>query len=240
MTPNPPHTHAPPADGSGKMFDGIAPRYDLLNRLMSLGTDGSWRRKAIDLCALEGDHRLLDIATGTADVAILAARRRAGLQVVGLDASAGMLGIGLEKIRRARLTDRVHLTQGDAQALPFPDNSFDAALIAFGIRNVPDRERGIREMVRVVRSGGRIVVLELGMPSGSALAPIARVWVREVVPLLGAAFSHPSQYRYLRESVMHFPDPDSFVALMEFNGVSRADAHPLTAGAAHVYVGFAP
>src|SRR5688572_25248039 len=154
-------TTASAREGSGAMFDGIARRYDLLNRVISLGIDQNWRRQTVAALNLRPGARVLDLATGTADLAIMAARKEPGARVVGLDPSQGMLEVGREKVARAGLTERVELVAGDAQSLPFPDGSFDGICMAFGIRNVTDRDRALREMARVTRPAGRIAILEL-------------------------------------------------------------------------------
>ena len=223
--------------GSGAMFDRIARRYDRINTLLSFGLHHLWRRRLIDAMSLEGGDEALDVACGTADVAIAAARKRSNLLVSGLDPSQGMLGVGREKIQRAGLSDRVTLTVGDAQDMPFADDRFAATAISFGIRNVPDRAQGLREMVRVTRTGGRVCVLELGVPRAGLLAPLARCHVRYVVPVLGRLFAGKDEYRYLQTSVEGFPAPSEFAALMTKCGVREVAMMPQSFGAAHLYVG---
>ncbi len=221
------------------MFDRIAGRYDLLNRVISLGLDRGWRRQAVDaLHATPGD-RILDVATGTADMALLAARRVPGVRVDGIDPSPEMLRVGAAKVARSGLTGRVALATGSAEALPWPDGTFAGSMIAFGIRNVPDRPAGIAEMARVTRGGGRVVVLELTEPRGGALASFARAWVRHVVPALGAALSGSAEYRYLQRSIEAFPPPDVFAATMRDAGLQRVDVRPLGLGACCLFVGHA-
>lgn len=222
------------ANGSGAMFDRIAHRYDLLNRVMSLGIDRRWRRRL--LRALPTDGRLLDVATGTADVALALAARSPDADVTGLDPSANMLAVGREKAIRAQLAERVHLIEGDAQAMPFPDDHFAGACIAFGIRNVPDRVQGLREMARVTAPGGVVAVLELSEPRGGPLAALARVHVHHVIPRLGAWLSGDREYRYLQKSIQAFPPADAFCALMRDAGLHDPVAHRLTFGTAHLYL----
>lgn len=225
------------ADGSGGMFDRIAPRYDLLNRLMSFGIDRRWRRRLLDAMPTRGP--LLDVATGTADVALALARRSPEVDVIGLDPSAGMLAVGREKIARARLDHRVALVEADAQRMPFDPDRFAGSCIAFGIRNVPDRLQGLREMARVTRPGGPVVVLELSEPRGGPMAALARLHVHHVVPRLGAWLSGDREYRYLQASIAAFPPAEEFAALMETAGLRDVVAHRLTFGTAHLYIGTA-
>lgn len=225
------------ADGSGQMFDRIARRYDLLNRILSLGLDRSWRRKLV--ASLPDQGRLLDVATGTGDVALALAKAYPEVSVTGLDPSVGMLDVGREKVTARSLDPRVELIEGDAQAMPFPDDHFAGACIAFGIRNVPDRAKGLSEMARVVEPGGPIVVLELGEPRKGLLAPFARFHVRHVVPLIGAVLSGDAEYRYLQKSVAAFPVPEAFCELMTDAGLKDATYEAMPFDAAHLYVGYA-
>ncbi len=224
--------------GSGRMFDAIAGRYDLLNRLLSLGIDQGWRRRTVRALALGGSPgRVLDVATGTADLAILTARMEPAATVVGLDPSVNMLAVGREKVARADLGGRIELVEGDAQALPFPDDAFDGATIAFGIRNVPDRALALRELARVVRPGGRIAVLELSEPRGLVLGRLARFHVHHVVPFLGALLSGSKEYRYLQRSIAAFPPPEVFAETMRGAGLEVISVSPLTFGVCCLYVG---
>jgi demethylmenaquinone methyltransferase/2-methoxy-6-polyprenyl-1,4-benzoquinol methylase len=218
------------------MFDGIAARYDLVNRVISLGIDQSWRRKTVRALCLSPAHRVLDLATGTADLAIQVARTEPRVLVVGLDPSGKMLDVGRVKVDRAALTERVELVQGDAQALPFADRSFDSVCIAFGIRNVPDRARALREMGRVTRPGGRIAILELSEPRRGLLGAFARFHIHTVVPYVGALLSGVKEYQYLQRSIAAFPAADEFAALMQRSGLNVLGVHPLTFGVCHLYV----
>jgi demethylmenaquinone methyltransferase / 2-methoxy-6-polyprenyl-1,4-benzoquinol methylase len=224
-------------EGSGAMFDGIAPRYDFVNRVISLGLDRRWRRKLIDALALGEEARVLDVATGTADVAIAVARRHADAQVVGIDPAEGMLAVGRRKVTHEGLDGRVELRQGDAQDMSdLDDASFDASCIAFGIRNVPDRARGLAEMARVTRPGGRMAVLELGEPRSGLLARIVRFQIHVVTPRIGAWLSGKREYAYLARSIAAFPPPGEFAALMASTGLRVLSITPLGFGAAHLYV----
>lgn len=227
---------APVQNGSGAMFDAIAARYDLVNRVISLGIDQSWRKKTVRSLALGGSARVLDLATGTADLAIMIASRVEGSTVVGLDPSGAMLAVGERKLQKKGLSERVSLVQGDAEALPFPDRSFDGVSIAFGIRNVPDRGRALREMARVTRLGGRIAVLELSEPRKGPLASLARFHVHTLVPHVGAFLSRAPEYRYLERSIAAFPPAEEFGLLMERSGLEVLEIAPLTFGVCHLYV----
>lgn len=218
------------------MFDNIADRYDLLNRIISLGIDQSWRRKTVASLALDPSSRVLDLATGTADLAIMIAKLHPGVEITGVDPSNNMLAVGQKKVERELLTERVRLLEGDAQALPFEDNSFDGTCIAFGIRNVPDRVQGLREMARVTRSGGRVAILELSEPRGSIMGALARFHVHTVVPWMGAILSGKKEYRYLQKSIAAFPPAEQFAATMDEAGLTVLELVPLTFGVAHLYV----
>lgn len=225
-----------PRPGSGAMFDRIAERYDLLNRILSVGIDRGWRRQAVRALALGDDAEVLDVATGTGDLAIDIARATPGARVRGIDPSGGMLEIGRRKVSGLALDDRVVLEAGDAQALPFEDDRFDGCSIAFGIRNVPDRLLGLKEMARVTRPGGRVVVLELGEPKRGLLGKLARLHIRQIVPRVGALLSGAKEYRYLQTSVAAFPEPDEFERMMVQAGLRPVERRPLTFGSCNLYV----
>ena len=230
---------APSKPGSGAMFDNIARRYDLLNRVMSFGVDRRWRKQTVRAMALPGDGpcRVLDVATGTGDLAIDVARRHPGAEIIGVDPSRKMIEVGSGKLAARGLAGRVRLEEGDAQALAYDDGTFDAVCIAFGIRNVPDRGRGLAEMARVCRPGGRVAILELGEPRKGLIAPLARFHIRQVVPRLGAWISGAKEYRYLQTSIAAFPAPEEFAALMEASGLEVLEVRPLTFGVCTLYVG---
>jgi len=237
--------------GSGAMFDRIARRYDLLNRVLSLGLDRRWRRLTVAALELRSGRRVLDLATGTGDLALAMLRGCAGASVVGLDPSPAMLAIARDKASRRGV--RVETTEtatetgpeagglalgvGEAEHLPFADRVFDAVAIAFGLRNVPNRERALREMARVTRPGGRIAVLELGEPRGPLLGRVARLHIHVIVPRLGALLSGAREYRYLEKSIAAFPPPDEVARMMERSGIEPLEARPLTFGVCHLFVG---
>ncbi len=236
MTPERPEPRA----GSGEMFDRIAHRYDLLNRVLSLGIDQRWRRRTVRALALDGPSRVLDLATGTADLALLIARQGPAVRVVGLDPAERMLAVGREKTARAHLDDRVELITGDAQKLPFPEDSFDGVTIAFGIRNVPDRPRALREMRRVTRPGGRVAVLELSEPRGGLISRIARFHVHRLVPWIGGLLSGAREYGYLQQSIAAFPPAEEFARTMEEAGLEMVRIERMILGVCHLYVAERP
>jgi len=225
-----------PALGSGAMFDRIARRYDFVNRVLSFGIDKSWRRRTVKRLQLGERPRVLDVATGTGDLAIDIARMVPGATVIGLDPSTQMLAIAAQKLAKRGLTDRITLIEGDAQALPFAACELDAATIAFGIRNVPDRSLALRELARVVRPGGRICVLELGEPRSGLLGHAARFHTRHVVPRLGALLSGSREYAYLQKSIAAFPPAKEFALQMQRAGLHVIEVTPLTFGACTLYV----
>lgn len=222
------------------MFDQIAGRYDLLNRIISLGMDRGWRKRQVESLGLGGACAVLDVATGTGDVALSLAKLLPESRIVGLDPSVGMLEVGRTKVVDAGLVDRIELVEGDAQDMPFATDSFDGATIAFGIRNVPDRTRGLREMVRVTRPGRIVSILELGEPRAGVLTPLARFHVHQVVPRLGALLSGASEYDYLQASIAAFPAPEVFCDLMREAGLVDVGFTPFQFGAVNLYVGQVP
>jgi demethylmenaquinone methyltransferase / 2-methoxy-6-polyprenyl-1,4-benzoquinol methylase len=223
-------------DGSGAMFDAIAHRYDLVNRVISLGIDQSWRKKTVRALELEHGRRVLDIATGTADLALQIAHSYPEIEVTGLDPSTKMLEVGSRKVARAHLEQRVSLVAGSAEALPFADGYFDGVCIAFGIRNVPDRPKALREMARVTRPGGRVAILELSEPRSGVMGPLARFHIHSVVPHLGALLSGVREYRYLQKSIAAFPPASDFASSMQASGLAVLGVHSLTFGVCHLYV----
>jgi demethylmenaquinone methyltransferase/2-methoxy-6-polyprenyl-1,4-benzoquinol methylase len=224
-------------EGSGNMFDAIAGRYDAMNRILSLGIDQRWRRRTARALNLKQGARVLDLATGTADLAIEVLRQEPSAHIIGLDPSVGMLEVGREKLRRRGLAENIELQVGDAETLPFGDREFDGVCIAFGIRNVPNRPRALAEMARVTRPGGRVAILELSEPDGGWLAPFARFHVHTVVPALGALLSGAREYRYLQRSIAAFPPASTFAGVMRDSGLDVLELIPLTFGVCHLYVG---
>jgi len=220
------------------MFDAIAGRYDLLNHLLSAGIDRRWRRRAIQSLQLTGRERVLDLCTGTADLAIAAARAQPGAaRVVGVDFAGAMLGVGKKKLERDRpLRDRVALVRGDATRIPLADRSVDAVTIAFGIRNVDEVAAACREMRRVLRSGGRLAILEFAVPTVPGLSRLYLGYLHHVLPRIGRAVSrHNAAYGYLPASIGAFSSPDEFVKILRDAGFSSISANGLTFGSVILY-----
>jgi len=221
-----------------RMFSAIAHRYDFLNHALSLNIDRRWRRELVRAADIGAGNCVLDVATGTADVAIAFAHRTGAAWIAGLDPASGMLEVGQEKLLRdGRAGERVHLIEGDALDLPFADASFDAVTIAFGLRNLPDYARGVGEMTRVLRPGGRLVVLEFLPPSGAARI-VFRSYIATVLPLVGRAVSgSPEAYRYLASSIDSFIKAEDVRALLSGAGLSSVATQRLTGGIAGLHRG---
>jgi len=223
------------------MFDAIAPRYDLLNHLLSAGIDRRWRAAAIRSLQLTGTETLLDVCTGTADVALEARHRRGAARVIGVDFSGAMLALGLQKIATAGQARAVTLVRGDAMRLPAADRSVDAVTVAFGIRNVQRSEVACAEMARVLRPGGRLAILEFGVPRIPGIRPLYLWYFTHVLPLVGRAISgHNAAYSYLPASVGTFAPPSEFVETLRRAGFTDIRADPLTFGIVYLYTARTP
>jgi demethylmenaquinone methyltransferase/2-methoxy-6-polyprenyl-1,4-benzoquinol methylase len=216
------------------MFDAIAPRYDLLNHVLSAGIDRRWRARAIDSLHLTGRETLLDVCTGTADVALQA---RDAARVIGVDFAGAMLAIGRRKVMVAG-GGRIELLRGDATCLPIRDGSVDAATVAFGIRNVQRPGRACVEMARALRPGGRLAILEFGVPRAWGISTLYLWYFKYLLPAVGRMVSgHNAAYAYLPASVGVFPPPHEFMALLEQAGFVEVRACPLTLGIVYLYTG---
>jgi len=221
-------------------FDTLADRYDLLNRVLSLGIDTRWRVRALRLLQADPPHRLLDVATGTGDLAILAARRLPQTQITGVDLSQGMLEVGRAKVAAARLDARIALQLGDAQSLPFADASFDAATAAFGVRNFASLSAGFAEIRRVLRPGGRFVVLELSEPTAFPFRQLYRFYLRHGIPLVGRLLTgHAREYAYLPASIEQVPQGTEMLELLRAAGFTECRCERYTFGACTCYTGTA-
>lgn len=221
-----------------QVFSTITEKYDFSNHLLSLRRDVFWRRFAVRRMRFFRTHRLLDVATGSADLAIEASRSYPNIQVFGVDFVKEMLDLAREKIDGKMISTRVWVLRGNALHLPFPSNTFDAAGMAFGIRNIPDKFRCLKEMARVVVPGGQVLFLEMTFPQNPYIGNLYDIYLNRILPLLARAFSpNPLAYYYLGESIINFPSPDKFVLMMKRVGLTHVAAYPLTFGICNLFVG---
>jgi demethylmenaquinone methyltransferase/2-methoxy-6-polyprenyl-1,4-benzoquinol methylase len=252
-----------------EMFDKIAFRYDFLNRFLSGGIDIYWRRRAIrevaagmdrasvptsaapasasaasvksSAAAPPGARTILDVATGTADMAIMMARHLHTVRITGVDISTGMLDIGRQKINRLRLADKIMLQTGDSESLQFPDGSFDAITVAFGVRNFENLERGLKEMLRVLKPGGQLVVLEFSQPRTPGIRQFYHLYLRLVAPNIGKMVSSSREaYQYLNDSVQAFPEGTAFTGILDACGYTHTRLRRLSLGICSLYAGEKP
>jgi demethylmenaquinone methyltransferase/2-methoxy-6-polyprenyl-1,4-benzoquinol methylase len=243
----PERSHPPIGEAEGKaeavedMFDAVAPRYDLLNRVLSAGIDRYWRTRAVRTLRGEQPRRVLDVATGTADLALRIQRTLHPRETVGIDLSTKMLDRGRTKVERRGLSSRISLQKADAAALPFDDASFDAAFVAFGVRNFEDLNAGLDDIRRVLRPGAALVVLEFSTPRTFPVKQLYAWYSRHVLPRIGGMLS-PDQgaYEYLPSSVAAFPDGTDFLRRMAQVGYVDLEWVPLTFGIASLYTGRVP
>ena len=220
------------------MFSTIADRYDFLNRVLSLGIDSYWRKFAVNQLPKVENARYLDVATGTCDIAMEIVKRLPGSTVTGVDFSEGMLKLGKEKIRNAGYEDRIEVHFADVTSLPFEDSAFNASIIAFGIRNVQDYKKGISEMGRVVKSGGKVVVLEFTSVQNRFFKPLYVFYITKVLPFIGEIISgKKGAYKYLPDSMLNFPPPEKFKQAMEETGLEDVKYYKLSFGITAVHVG---
>ena len=235
--------HPPIGEVKGKkeeieeMFDAIAPRYDLLNKVLSAGIDKTWRRKAINWLAEHEPKRILDIATGTADLAIESMRLHPE-KVIGVDIAEEMLKHGRVKITDKELDEYITLQRGDAEKLPFSDSQFDAAIVAFGVRNFENLGQGLANVFRVLKHNGTLVILEFSQPGIFPIKQIYSFYSKTLLPLIGRLVSQDSgAYSYLPESISAFPHGDEFLEIMTHAGYSDVQQQKLTLGIASLYKG---
>lgn len=220
------------------MFDNIAPKYDLLNHSLTVGIDRIWRRKAIKIAAQNNPKNLLDIAAGTGDFTILEAKRTNATEIIGIDISQNMLNVAVEKARRAKLDNKIKFLKADSLSMPFADNTFDAATVGFGVRNFADIPAGLTEILRVLKPGGRLVVLELSEPSNPLVKGVFGFYFHKILPVAGKIVSKDSSaYKYLPESVDHFPYGERFVNIMKTCGYKNTHLKWLSCGIAAIYWG---
>ncbi len=221
-----------------EMFDKISPTYDLLNRLLSAGIDKSWRKKALAMLKSSQPQVILDVATGTADLAILAQKMLNPQKIVGIDISEGMLALGKEKIQKLGLTEKISLQTADSENLPFADSIFDAVMVSFGVRNFAHLEQGLSEIYRVTQPKGKIMILEFSKPSAFPIKQLYQFYSKTFLPWLGKLISKDkAAYEYLPESVEAFPEGKNFVQILEKIGFKNVICKPLSFGICSVYMG---
>ena len=219
-----------------KMFDTISGNYDGLNRVISFGIDVQWRKKVVKMIHVTQPQSILDIATGTGDLAINLAKETKADKIIGLDISAGMLEVGKQKIADKNLSDRIELVLGDSEQLPFEDGSFDAITVAFGVRNFEDLEKGLAEIYRVLKKGGTFVVLETSVPTKTPFKQGYNLYTKHLLPQIGKLFSKDqSAYAYLSESASVFPYGKTFNNILTKTGFINVTDHPQTLGVATIY-----
>jgi demethylmenaquinone methyltransferase/2-methoxy-6-polyprenyl-1,4-benzoquinol methylase len=219
-----------------KMFNDISSRYDFLNHFLSLGIDILWRKKFVRILSGYKPSRILDVATGTGDLAFCICSLRPD-HVTGIDIAAGMLAIAKEKAIRKGLKDTVEFLEADAENIPFPEGSFDAVTVAFGVRNFADLEKGLLEMKRILRPGGVMMILEFSHPSRAPWKQLYSYYSRKIIPLAGKLISgHREAYTYLPSSVAAFPSGADLIAILDATGLKNASFHTLTFGIATIYV----
>lgn len=232
----------PKKENVQNMFNSIAESYDMLNHLMSMDIDKSWRKKAIrkiqeDLSE-NAPISLLDLACGTGDFSIASAKMISGIMVTGVDLSEGMLEVMKKKVEAEGLSDRISMSVGDGENLPFEDNTFDRISIAFGIRNFENREKGLQEMLRVLKPGGRLVILELSLPENALIKWLFNLYFLHILPLIGGKISGDKKaYQYLPASVVGFPKKDVFMKTMTSCGLQKVGHKALTFGVCRMYWG---
>ncbi len=221
------------------MFNTIAPRYDFLNRFLSMRQDVYWRRKTVSAMNLHPRAKVLDVACGTGDVALEVIRQLGGkARVIGADFSPGMLILGKEKVKDLGAADQIHLLAGNALSLPFPDKSFDAVTIAFGIRNIGDKLTALKSFHACLKKGGTLAVLELATPKEGPFRSLYLLYFKKLLPLIGGFFSkNLSAYEYLPNSVLNFPQPETFAHIMTAAGFSDVRWHKLSLGIVTLYLG---
>lgn len=221
-----------------EMFDNIAPRYDLLNHTLSMNIDRLWRHRAVKAVRAYAPRRILDVATGTGDLAIQLARRIPASEVIAVDISEGMLAVARRKVAARGLEKRIALRVGDAEHLPTGDASIDVATVAFGVRNFGDLDAGLRELARTIKPGGAVVILEFSRPRNRVFRALYEWYTYRVLPRIGGAVSRDRRaYDYLPASVGEFPAPERFLGMMREAGFTHCRARSQSFGIAQLYIG---
>lgn len=218
-----------------QMFDTISGEYDGLNRVISLGIDIKWRKKVVEIVGKNNPKQILDIATGTGDLAIMMSQLNPD-KIIGLDISAGMLEVGKQKIAKVNLSDKIDMVVGDSEAMPFKDNTFDAITVSFGVRNFANLGKGIQEIARVLKPTGVLVILETSNPTKFPFKQGYKLYTNLFLPIIGKLFSKDKvAYSYLSESANSFPFGEAFCNILQKNGFTHTKANPVTFGVATIY-----
>lgn len=224
-----------------EMFDAIAGKYDFMNRFLSMGIDRGWRKKAVKELREDKPQYILDVATGTADMAIKAAKMMQPHIIIGIDISEKMLAIGRTKVAAAQLKTNIELLSGDSETINFADNTFDAVMVAFGVRNFENLQLGLREILRVMKPGAKLVVLEFGKPKAGLIKTVYHWYMGRVTPAIAKLFhQNKKAYKYLNQSSQAFPDRQQFVDILKDIGFSDTFFKPLTLGICCIYCGRKP
>jgi len=225
----------------GKMFDSIAARYDFMNRFLSAGIDVGWRRKAIQMFKKDQPKIILDVATGTGDMAIMATKMLRPEKIVGIDISEKMLEVGRKKVEKEELGTKIELLGGDGETINFPDHSFDGVMVAFGVRNFENLEKGLKEILRVLKPGAQLIVLEFSKPVIPGVKTLYYLYMGIVAPQMAKWFRQNKQaYKYLNESAKAFPDRQHFETILKQTGYSDTAWKPLSLGICCIYSGRKP
>jgi len=218
-----------------QMFDNISGKYDLLNRILSMGIDVRWRKKVVKSVKKANPKKVLDIATGTGDLAIQIAKSTQA-QITGFDLSAGMLEVGRKKVAKEKLDDRIEMIQGDAENMPFEDNSFDVITVAFGVRNFENLKKGLDEIYRVLKPGGKFIILEFSQPESFPMKQLYAFYSKNILPKIGKQISKDeSAYTYLPDSVKAFPYGEEMKKILKNSNFSKSSDKKLTFGIASIY-----
>ena len=218
-----------------QMFNNISEDYDGLNRVISLGIDVSWRKKVVKLVGQNNPNKILDIATGTGDLALMMASLNPE-KIFGLDISEGMLAVGKQKISKAKLSNKIEMIVGDSENIPFEDNTFDAITVSFGVRNFENLDKGLTEILRVLKPGGKFVILETSNPTKFPFKQGYKFYTNYILPIIGKLFSKDkTAYSYLSESANSFPFGEEFNNILTKNGFKNAKSTPVTFGVASIY-----
>jgi demethylmenaquinone methyltransferase/2-methoxy-6-polyprenyl-1,4-benzoquinol methylase len=218
------------------MFNSISKKYDFLNRFLSVGVDNYWRKKALNELRELQPKTILDVATGTADVAIMAEKKLNPDKITGIDISEGMLDVGRKKISELHLNDKIELLLGDSEAIKYPDNTFDAVTVAFGVRNFQNLEKGLSEIKRVLKPNGKLVVLEFSKPKSRFIRLFYNLYMKVITPNIGKLFSkNKSAYSYLDASIKKFPEGNEFKSILDSIGYFQSSYKPLSFGICSIY-----